>query len=90
MPGAGTPLQLQSTGSRSRITWACLLRGTWDLPKPGTEPMSPTPAGRVLSTASPGKSSRVYFQDKRFLVDVFIGTDIKAERPGHFQSPTDM
>ena len=28
----------------------------WDLPGPGIEPVSPTLAGRFLTTASPGKS----------------------------------
>ena len=34
---------------------AQLLRGTWDPPRPGLEPMSPTLAGRFLTTAPPGK-----------------------------------
>ena len=29
----------------------------WDLPRPGIEPVSPALAGRVLTTAPPGKSS---------------------------------
>ena len=35
--------------------WAQLLRGTWDLPGPGLEPMSPALAGGFLTTAPPGK-----------------------------------
>ena len=35
---------------------AQLLRGMWDLPGPGLEPMSPALAGRCLTTAPPGKS----------------------------------
>ena len=35
---------------------ALLLRGMWDLPRPGIEPMSPALAGRFLTTAPPGKS----------------------------------
>ena len=34
---------------------AQLLRGTWDLPKPGLEPVSPALAGRFSTTAPPGK-----------------------------------
>ena len=34
---------------------ALLLRGMWDLPRPGFEPMSPALAGGFLSTAPPGK-----------------------------------
>ena len=37
-------------------TWAQLLRGMWDLPGPGIEPLSPTLAGGFLTTAPPGKS----------------------------------
>ena len=36
-------------------TWAQLLRGVWDLPGPGLEPMSPALAGGFPTTAPPGK-----------------------------------
>ena len=36
-------------------SWAQLLHGTWDLPRPGLEPVSPVLAGRVSTTAPPGK-----------------------------------
>ena len=36
--------------------WASLLRGMWDIPRPGLEPVSPALAGRSLTTAIPGKS----------------------------------
>ena len=42
--------RLSSCGSR-----ASLLRGTWDPPRPGLEPVSPALAGRFLTTAPPGK-----------------------------------
>ena len=35
---------------------AYLLRGMWDLPRPGLEPMSSALAGGFLTTAPPGKS----------------------------------
>ena len=35
--------------------WAQLLRGMWDPPRPGLEPVSPAPAGRPSTTAPPGK-----------------------------------
>ena len=38
-------------------SWAQLLRGMWDPPRPGPEPASPTPAGRLPTTAPPGKPS---------------------------------
>ena len=42
--------RLSSCGSR-----AYLLRGMWDLPRPGLEPVSPALAGRFSTTAPPGK-----------------------------------
>ena len=42
--------RLTSCGSRAQ-----LLRGMWDLPRPGLEPMSPALAGRFSTTAPPGK-----------------------------------
>ena len=44
--------RLSSCGSRAQ-----LLRGTWDLPRPGLEPVSPALAGRLSTTAPPGKPS---------------------------------
>ena len=42
--------RLSSCGSRAQ-----LLRGTWDLPRPGLEPVSPALAGKLSTTAPPGK-----------------------------------
>ena len=50
---AGHRLQtrrLSSCGSRAQS-----LRGVWDLPRPGLEPVSPALAGRFPTTAPPGK-----------------------------------
>ena len=52
-PVAGHRLQtrrLSSCGSRAQ-----LLRGKWDPPRPGLEPVSPALAGRLSTTAPPGK-----------------------------------
>ena len=38
-------------------SWAQLLRGMWDLPGPGIEPVSPALAGGFSTTAPPGKPS---------------------------------
>ena len=43
-------LRLSNCGPR-----AYLLRGTWDPPRPGPEPVSPALAGRFSTTAPPGK-----------------------------------
>ena len=42
--------RLGSCGSRAQ-----LLRGMWDLPRPGLEPVSPALAGGFSTTAPPGK-----------------------------------
>ena len=42
--------RLSNCGPRSQ-----LLRGMWDLPRPGLEPASPALAGRPSTTAPPGK-----------------------------------
>ena len=42
--------RLSSCGSQAQ-----LLRGMWDLPRPGLEPMSPELAGRFSTAAPPGK-----------------------------------
>ena len=58
-PIAGHRLQtrrLSSCGSRAQ-----LLRGMWDLPKPGLEPVSPALAGRFSTTAPPGKPQEPTF-----------------------------
>ena len=47
--------RLSSCGSRVQ-----LLRGMWDLPRPGLEPVCPALAGRFSTTAPPGKP-RSYF-----------------------------
>ena len=47
--------RLQTRRLSNRGSWAQLLRGTWDLPRPGLEPVSPALAGRVSTTAPPGK-----------------------------------
>ena len=36
-------------------SWAQSLRGMWDLPRPGLEPVSPALTGRFSTTAPPGK-----------------------------------
>ena len=45
--------RLSSCGSRAQP-----LRGMWDPPRPGLEPVSPALAGRLSTTAPPGKPGR--------------------------------
>ena len=56
--------RLSNCGSR-----AWLLRGMWDLPRPGLEPVSPALAGRFSTTAPLGKPCRCIF-------DVFVGKEV--------------
>ena len=56
---AGHRLQtrrLSSCGSQAQ-----LLRGTWDLPRPGLKPVSPALAGRFSTTAPPEKPKTSFF-----------------------------
>ena len=47
--------RLQTRRLSSCGTQAQLLRGMWDLPRPGLKPVSPALAGRFSTTAPPGK-----------------------------------
>ena len=53
--------RLQTRRLSSCVTRAQLLRGMWDLPRPGLEPVSPALAGRFSTTAPPGKPLSLYF-----------------------------
>ena len=63
--------RLSSCGSR-----ALLLRGMWDLPRPGLEPVSPALAGRFSTTAPPGKpivfNFKIYCLIGQIYQEVFI------------------
>ena len=65
--------RLSSCGAR-----ASLLRGTWDLPGPGMEPVSPVLAGGFLTTAPPGKPHQ-------FLLSFFFFTVNTCGNGGHMQ-----
>ena len=53
--------RLSNCGSRAQV-----LRGMWDLPRPGLEPVSPASAGRFSTTAPPGKPQVGSFKWPRF------------------------
>ena len=53
--------RLSDCGSRAQ-----LLRGMWDLPRPGLEPLSPALAGRFSTTAPPAKPNSSYSYLKYF------------------------
>ena len=48
--------RLSNCGSRAQS-----LRGMWDLPRPGLEPVSPALAGRLSTTAPPGKPNSYFY-----------------------------
>ena len=55
-------LLLWSTGSRhaGSVVVAHRLRGMWDLPRPGLEPMSPALVDGFLTTVPPGRWQNIY------------------------------
>ena len=55
--------RLSNCGSRAQ-----LLRGMWDLPRPGLEPVCPALAGRFSTTAPPGKPSPLSLHPLSFLI----------------------
>ena len=57
--------RLQTRRLSNRGSRAQLLRGTWDPPRPGLEPASPAMAGRLSTTAPPGKPPVNYFYTTR-------------------------
>ena len=60
--------RLSDCGSRAQ-----LLRGMWDLPRPGLEPMSPALAGRFSTTAPPGKPFILFLTLSRYSVHTKSG-----------------
>ena len=44
-----------SSGDQRLWHMALVVRGMWNLPRPGIEPMSPALAGGFLSTVPPGE-----------------------------------
>ena len=55
--------RLSSCGS-----WASLLRGMWELPGPGLEPLFPALADGFLTTAKPGKPSLMIFNRRELML----------------------
>ena len=70
--------RLSNCGSRTQS-----LRGMWDLPRPGLEPMSPALAGRFSTTAPPGKPHTVSLKCVYLTVQklYFIKVDLKTGIP---------
>ena len=81
--------RLSNCGSRAQ-----LLRGMWDLPRPGLEPVSPALAGRFSTTAPPGKPKSTFLLVKtlidiwllKFLSSISLLEHVDYIFPGHKQS----
>ena len=58
--------KLSSCGPRAQP-----LRSMWDLPRPGLEPVCPAPAGRLSTTAPPGKPCFLCFYFIYFCSDLY-------------------
>ena len=61
--------RLQTRRLSNRGSRAQLLRGMWDLPRPGLEPVFPALAGRFSTTAPPGKPTN-FLLTKGFFVSL--------------------
>ena len=61
--------RLSNCGSRAQS-----LRGMWDLPRPGFEPVPPALAGRLSPTAPPGKPKPYSYLMKKYqyIQDIYI------------------
>ena len=78
--------RLSNCGSRDQS-----LRGMWDLPRPGLEPVSPALAGRFSTTAPPGKPL-IYFLNGGAPCRILVAwpgieprpTEVKAWIPNHW------
>ena len=59
--------RLQTRRLSNRGPRAQPLRGMWDPPRPGLEPVSPALAGRFSTTAPPGKPNSMVFSGIKIL-----------------------
>ena len=66
--------RLSSCGSRAQ-----LLRGTWDPPRPGLEPVSPALADRFSTTAPPGKPKEHFLNDAVISWSLFVVKPLSNE-----------
>ena len=57
-------------------SWAQLLRGMWDLPIPGLEPVSSALAGRFSTTAPPGKPGFFFYSQ----IEDRLGTEMHLHK----------
>ena len=63
---------LSSCGSRAQ-----LLRGMWDPPRPGLEPVSPALAGRLSTAAPPGKPKKRFLYKLQVIANRLLCSESK-------------
>ena len=68
--------RLSSCGAQAQ-----LLRGMWDLPRPGIELVSPALAGGFLTTVPQGKSLPLLFKQKERNMGTNLTSDKTIQRP---------
>ena len=74
--------RLSNCGSRAQ-----LLRGMWDLPRPGLEPVSPALTVRLSTTAPPGKPPTSFFLKLKTLhIRIILRLLIRTEHQGTYIS----
>ena len=76
--------RLSSCGSRAQ-----LLRGMWDPPRPGLEPVSPASAGRLSTTAPPGKPQSHFLKHKSNCIIPLLPTQVCWSADTHQYSHSD-
>ena len=72
--------RLQKRRLSSCGSWAQSLRGMWDLPRPGLEPVSPALAGRFSTTVPPGKPPNLFLMTGNSKLIIWIIRKISKER----------
>ena len=73
--------RLQSRRLSSCGSQAQLLRGMWDLPRPGHEPMSPALVGRFSTTAPPGKPHWAFLETESIYAGYYLPSQTKSCSP---------
>ena len=65
-----------------------MLRGMWDLPRPGLEPVSPALAGRFSTTAPPGKPEIEFFVVRWMDLESVIQSEVSQKEKNKYHMLT--
>ena len=66
-----------------------MLHGTWDLPEPGIEPMSPALAGGFLTTVLPGTSLFKILNEKNLKPRILYPASLSFKIGGEIENFSD-